>query len=133
MSTQTKHTTGPWRLGDIEPQYNEIGAYQVAIVQKERGGRIIPGFAFGETKEQCLANARLIASATSMLNTLEQTYLEIQTLVQKDLNVGRATLAVKTDSMRASLRNQISASTGEDCQALQERIESLAYNKAKGI
>lgn len=67
---KTKHTPGPWGLGLIDPQYNDIGAYQVAIVQSDETDKIIPGFAFGETKEICIANAKLIAAAPELLEAL---------------------------------------------------------------
>ena len=77
------------------------------------------------------ANARLIASAPRNLQELRDTYLRLQILVQSHLNKGSVLMAFETDSIRASLRNQIAAATGEDVQTLQESIEAEAYDRVK--
>lgn len=75
----------PWVLSDIEPQYNEaVDCWQVAIIQKNVGspesGRIITAFAFGETREQCIVTAQLIAQLPETINELIRLREEIKDL-----------------------------------------------------
>ncbi len=66
-----KWTPGPWSPEKEKPTFNPgANAYQRAIIQVGKG-RIIPGFAFGETAEECTANAWLIASAKELLRAVQ--------------------------------------------------------------
>lgn len=87
--SKAQHTPGPWAFGDIEPQYNAgADAWQMAIIQKDVGspesGRTIPAFAFGDTREQCVANARLIAMSPEMAadyDKLKEAYVQEKNLL----------------------------------------------------
>lgn len=60
-------TKGEWLPDPVGAVYNEsAGAYMIAIVQYPARGRFIPCFAFGETKEECIANGWLIASSKNL-------------------------------------------------------------------
>jgi hypothetical protein len=77
MKTKPQYEKMPWTPGpwfpEEEPTFNEdANAYQIAIVQATREGRTIPGFAFGDTKEQCVANAWLLSAAKDLLKALQQ-------------------------------------------------------------
>src|SRR5688572_6102676 len=80
-----QHTEGPWELGETEPKYNalidswEIGITQEAeqyadrLINKEYTSKqIITAFAFGKTKEECLANAHVVIASTDLLEALEK-------------------------------------------------------------
>ena len=67
MSTQTKHTPGPWAIGNTHfvPGFSPDGMdWIIAIRNTETGFACI---AQGSTKEKAEANARLIAAAPDLL------------------------------------------------------------------
>lgn len=113
-------------VAEIDPMKHSIqGDFQGANICK------INDFKCQDGGNESMANAKLITAAPDLLETLKRTYLELQTLVQRELNNGRVHLALITDSIRANLRNKICKATGDDCQRLQEEIESIAFEKAK--
>lgn len=66
MNTDAR-TKGTWTREPDEPTYNpEADAYQIAILQFPAGdNEIIPAFAFGKTKEICLANAYALCNGVN--------------------------------------------------------------------
>ena len=71
MSTQTKHTPGPWAIGNTHfvPGFSPDGMdWIIAIRNTETGFACI---AQGSTKEKAEANARLIASAQELLDIVK--------------------------------------------------------------
>lgn len=71
MPDKAHWTTGEFFPEPDAPTYNEgADAYQRAILCKE-DYRIIPGFAFGETPEQCSANAWLLAASKELLRAVQ--------------------------------------------------------------
>lgn len=109
---KTKHTPGPWEVYTFET----ILGKEVHRVKAPKALEVI-----GDFKKE---DAQLIAAAPDMIKELENTYRDIQILVQLQVKqTGSVILALKTDSIRARLRNTIANATGEDCQKLQERIE----------
>lgn len=70
--SQGKWTKGEWFPERAKPTFNPgADAFQRAIVQEGKG-RIIPGFAFGETEEECKANSWLLASAKELLLAVQK-------------------------------------------------------------
>lgn len=65
------HTPGPWKLDG--PDINGIGNVVGFYVAVPSGGRVGQSFAncLVTTNEQCEANARLIAAAPELLETLK--------------------------------------------------------------
>lgn len=74
----------------------------------------------GDRSQESIANARLIKHAPEMDKVLEQAYLQIQRLAEV------YGLHAQTDSIRAQLRNVITAANNFDSQTYQEEIEALA-------
>lgn len=69
-------------------------------------------------------------TTAELINSLEHTYLSLQTICAQNARKGDLHFNLQTDSLRAYLRNKISEATGEDSQKLQERIEESAYEIA---
>lgn len=113
---ESKHTPGPWSRSIIGDKkfIRYRGAYGPNICEMETG---CPEFE---------ANANLIAAAPEMLKALQTLYLDLQVQVEAEARQGKTAFAVRTDYMRANLRNAISAATGEDGQTVQETTEARA-------
>ena len=64
-------TKSEWFPENDPPTFNSgANAYQMAIIQSDRG-RIIPGFAFGETADQCQANAWMLSASKDLFKALQ--------------------------------------------------------------
>ncbi len=74
MNKILKGEGGKWSKGEFFPEPDApthnpgADAYQRAILGE---GRIIPGFAFGETSEECTANAWMLAASKEMCKALQ--------------------------------------------------------------
>lgn len=70
---QFKGTQGNF-TPEKEPTYNPgADAYQIAILQdNHKKDETIPGFAFGDTKEVCMANAHLFANSKLVILALSR-------------------------------------------------------------
>lgn len=65
-------TKGQFFPEQNKPTYNEgANAYQRAIIVISKEGRIIPGFSFGETPEECSSNGWLMASSKELLKAVQ--------------------------------------------------------------
>ena len=65
----------------------------------------------------------------SELEFIEDIYLALQTEVWREIKTGSFIMAIKTDGIRASLRNRIVLLSGRDGQDVQETIEQMAFHK----
>lgn len=132
---KTKHTKGEWiyqgasatlERGFDVPSKDKIHTWEMTIRPKiNEFSTPSIGKAFGKTEKECLFNAKLIASAPEMLKELLHTYLNIQILARHSVN-----MSVKTDSIRAGLRNTISEALGIEEQIVQAWCEgnAMSYN-----
>jgi hypothetical protein len=123
------HTPGPWIIDQ-----KEKWPFDWQIVDSE--GFVIANGGFytystddkslsdvrkKKGNEPCEANAKLIAAAPELLETLKRTYLQLQVVANKHI-----LFALETDSIRADLRNQISLATGKSEREIQETNEAEA-------
>jgi hypothetical protein len=71
MTTQAKHTPGPWEIGSINKKDKNLW-WAAVFTPKNTGKFHTPraGEALGVDREECEGNARLIASAPEMLEAL---------------------------------------------------------------
>ena len=72
MTTQAKHTPGPWEIGSINKRDKNLW-WAAVFTPKNTGKPHTPRAceALGIDREECEANARLIASAPELLEALE--------------------------------------------------------------
>jgi hypothetical protein len=71
MKTQTKHTPGPWEIGSINKKDKNL--YWSAVFTPKNTGKFHTpraGEALGVDREECEANAHLIAAAPDLLEAL---------------------------------------------------------------
>ena len=71
MTTQAKHTPGPWEIGSINKRDKNLW-WAAVFTPKSTGKFHIPRAcdALGVDREECEGNARLIASAPELLEAL---------------------------------------------------------------
>ena len=74
-----KHTPGPWSIGDDSNAGCEVIAGPVAIVL-DRIARVAGDGTYVISREEMIANARLIAAAPCMLQALEAATAEIRAI-----------------------------------------------------
>jgi hypothetical protein len=68
---ENKCTKSEWFPENDPPTYNPgARAFQRAIIQSENG-RIIPGFAFGETDEECAANSWMLSASKDLFKAVQ--------------------------------------------------------------
>lgn len=144
----TQHTPGPWTVFEKPtladgPNFlvlDEVGNLIVDCGHDEDRALLIASAPDllkerDELREQLETGANQyalsVAQNAELLEALKVIYLELQTVVIEDVRKGNATLAIKTDTIRAIIRNTISKATGEECQTIQERCESEAISKAE--
>lgn len=74
MSTQATHTPGPWEIGSINKRDKNLW-WSAVFTPKSAGKFHTPRAceALGVDREECEANARLIAAAPEMLEALRVT------------------------------------------------------------
>ena len=68
--TTTKHTPGPWEIGDIEDGWVEIDS-RISNIHHLGLAKVVWKMEDDEKTPRCEANARLIAAAPEMLEALE--------------------------------------------------------------
>lgn len=67
---ENKCTKSEWCPEAEPPTYNpEASAYQRAIIQLDHG-RVIPGFSFGESAEECTANGWMMAASKDLFKAV---------------------------------------------------------------
>jgi hypothetical protein len=71
MNTQATHTPGPWEIGSINKRDKNLW-WSAVFTPKSTGKFHTPraGEALGVDREECEANARLIAAAPDLLEAL---------------------------------------------------------------
>lgn len=71
MTTQAKHTPGPWEIGSINKRDKNLW-WAAVFTPKSTGKFHTPraGEALGVDREECEGNARLIAAAPDLLEAL---------------------------------------------------------------
>lgn len=77
VKEQAKHTSGPWR--NTEEYDRDLAGNSTTTIEADKFVAIV----YGESRERCEANARLIAAAPEMLEALKDLVRLIQTC--KDL------------------------------------------------
>jgi len=63
----TNHTPGPWEVGTLEFE-TSLATWECHIyANKAPMGRRLPAIIIGESREEVLANAQVVAAATELL------------------------------------------------------------------
>lgn len=117
---ETKHTQAPWLT---VADRNEIIVYAKS---GPHGDDPICFTSDSRPLDEIKANVLLIQAAPLMNKALQEAYLVLQTMVQRQIEEGSHQLAIDTDYIRAGLRNIITEANGWGSQEYQEHIESKA-------
>ena len=60
-----KNTPTPWEVGCANIGWDDVKGWHTTIIFNDPDKTIYPAMAFGQTKEECLANAELIVKAVN--------------------------------------------------------------------
>jgi hypothetical protein len=75
-NNESKCSKSEWFPENNPPTYNPgVDGYQMAIIPSDRL-RIIPGFAFGETEEECLANAWMLSASKDLFKAFQAVLMD---------------------------------------------------------
>lgn len=105
MTTQSKHTPGPWAISKINQRIDIISADTLSAkkLSKESNSGFIIAECFGDDDKE--ANARLIAAAPELLEALQRLVTEASVSVYKYRpdadNVHKAVCLAKTAIAKA--------------------------------
>lgn len=124
-TNNTQRTKGEWYV--IDGQYplgtisiNTSTSCRIATIKKAETG----------WADEAEANAKAICTAVNqfpyMVKALKAAYLALQIEANASISC-----AIRTDSIRATLRNSIAQATGENYQQIQEENEAAALTQAK--